>query len=128
MITDGFEDFFDHVITVKLSPEWDYVDIIDQTLLPGQIKRITLRTKEEVWEAIKNLRVRGAPAIGVCAALGLAVITNSLMAEDFEGLYSRFKAAKDYLASSRPTAVNLFWALNRMDKKILELRDLSVPP
>ena len=126
MISDSLESFFNQVITVKLSPNMDCIDIVDQTLLPGQIKRISLRTKEEVCEAIKKLRVRGAPAIGVCAALGLAVIANKITADDFEGFYSEFKGTKEYLASSRPTAVNLFWSLNRMDKKALELKDCSI--
>ena len=126
MISDSLETFFDQVITVKLSPKRDYIDIVDQTLLPGEIKRISLRTKEEVWEAIKKLRVRGAPAIGVCAALGLAVIANKISSVDYEGFYSEFKAIKEYLASSRPTAVNLFWSLNRMDKKALELKEFPV--
>ena len=126
MINNSIEEFFEQVITVKLSPQRDSVDIIDQTLLPGQIKRISLRTKEEVWEAIKKLRVRGAPAIGVCAAFGLAVTVNGSPSNDFEAFFAGFKEIKDYLASSRPTAVNLFWALNRMEKKVLESKDLPV--
>lgn len=126
MGVDGIENFFEKVITVKLSTERDCVNIIDQTLLPGQIKRINLGTEEEIWEAIKKLRVRGAPAIGVCAAIGLAVLANKISADDFEGFYSEFKRIKEYLASSRPTAVNLFWALNRMDRKVLELQNSSV--
>ena len=127
MSTDRTEDFFEKIITVKLSGERDCVDIIDQTLLPGEIKRISLYTKEEIWEAIKKLRVRGAPAIGVCAAIGLAVLSNGIETDDFEEFYSQFKEIKEYLASSRPTAVNLFWALNRMEKKALELKNDSIP-
>ena len=126
MNQDKTEDFFERVITVKLPPERNGVDIIDQTLLPGQIKRITLHTKEEIWEAIKKLRVRGAPAIGVCAALGLAVLANEISTDDYETFYRDFKEIKDYLASSRPTAVNLFWALNRMEKKVLSLKEYPV--
>ena len=62
------EEFFDHVITVRMREDRSSLDIIDQTLLPGTIKRINLNTKEEIWEAIKKLRVRGAPAIGAAAA------------------------------------------------------------
>ena len=57
------EQFFDQVLTVRLTPDRQALDIIDQTLLPGTIRRIRLETKEEIWEAIKKLRVRGAPAI-----------------------------------------------------------------
>lgn len=109
------EQFFDQVLTVRLTPDRKALDIIDQTLLPGTIRRISLETKEEIWEAIKKLRVRGAPAIGVSAAYGMAVLSSRIEAEDFETFYGEFKALKDYLASSRPTAVNLFWALDRMD-------------
>ena len=108
------EEFFDKVLTVRLTPDRQALDIIDQTLLPGTVKRINLSTKEEIWEAIKKLRVRGAPAIGVSAAYGMAVLSSRSQAVDFDSFYSEFKANKEYLASSRPTAVNLFWALNRM--------------
>ena len=117
--------FFEEVITVKFSPDRDSVDIIDQTLLPGTIKRIQLKTKEEVWEAIKKLRVRGAPAIGVCAAYGLAVLSNNIDTEDRGTFYRAFLDIKDYLATSRPTAVNLFWALNRMDARAK--KDAALP-
>ena len=109
------EQFFDKVLTVRLTPDRKALDIIDQTLLPGTIRRISLETKEEIWEAIKKLRVRGAPAIGVSAAYGMAVLSSRIEAQDFESFYREFSSLKDYLASSRPTAVNLFWALNRMD-------------
>ena len=110
------EQFFDQVLTVRLTSDRAALDIIDQTLLPGTIRRISLETKEEIWEAIKKLRVRGAPAIGVSAAYGMAVLSSRIKAQDFETFYREFISLKDYLASSRPTAVNLFWALNRMDE------------
>ena len=85
--------------------------MIDQTLLPNELKLIDCRDVETVWEAIKMLRVRGAPAIGIAAAYGVCVAVG----EDTEGdLPSRALKAADYLATSRPTAVNLFWALDRM--------------
>ena len=62
------EEFFDKVITVRMKEDRNALDIIDQTLLPGTIKRIRISTKEEIWEAIKKLKVRGAPAIGAAAA------------------------------------------------------------
>ncbi|MGI5989118.1 MAG: S-methyl-5-thioribose-1-phosphate isomerase [Lachnospiraceae bacterium] len=126
------DEFFEKVITVKLPEDKSCVDIIDQTLLPGTIKRIQLDTREEIWEAIKKLRVRGAPAIGVCAAYGMAVLANQYEADNFTDFYAKFKSDKDYLATSRPTAVNLFWALDRMDrtcranadKPVSELKDI----
>lgn len=126
-MTSNLDAFFEKVITVRLTPDRDALDIIDQTLLPGTIKRINLHTKEEIWEAIKKLRVRGAPAIGVSAALGLAVCANRIKADSFEQFYPEFKAIKDYLATSRPTAVNLFWALNRMDDTARANKDMTVP-
>ncbi len=113
--TMNIEQFFENVLTVRLTQDRKGLDIIDQTLLPGEIRRIRLETKEEIWEAIKKLRVRGAPAIGVSAAYGMAVLSAQTKETSFDGFYKEFKAHKDYLASSRPTAVNLFWALNRMD-------------
>src|SRR5438876_497548 len=86
-----------------------FVRIIDQTLLPTQLAYRDLRTVEEVWEAIKTLRVRGAPAIGVTAAMGVCV---GLQNES--NFAARLAQVCDYLATSRPTAVNLFWALARM--------------
>ncbi len=121
------EEFFDKVLTVRLTPDRQALDIIDQTLLPGTVKRINLNTKEEIWEAIKKLRVRGAPAIGVSAAYGMAVLSSRSQAADFDSFYSEFRANKEYLASSRPTAVNLFWALNRMEKTLLDNRARSIP-
>ncbi len=126
LMASNLDDFFEKVITVKLTEDRDNLDIIDQTLLPNTIKRINLHTKEEIWEAIKKLRVRGAPAIGVTAAYGIAVCANRIAADDFDTFYKEFKEIKDYLASSRPTAVNLFWALNRMDDTVQKNKDKSV--
>ena len=88
--------------------------IIDQTLLPGEFKEIRLDTAEEVWEAIKSLRVRGAPAIGVCAAFGVLVGIRERDPEDVSAMLQSVRDTAGYLATSRPTAVNLFWALDRM--------------
>ena len=121
------DEFFEEVISVRLTEDRDGLDILDQTLLPGTIRRITLRTREEIWEAIKKLRVRGAPAIGVSAAYGLAILSNRIEADSFADFIGPFMKEKEYLASSRPTAVNLFWALNRMERKARELEALPVP-
>ena len=109
------EQFFEKVLSVKLTQDRRALDIIDQTLLPGTIRRIRLETKEEIWDAIKKLRVRGAPAIGVSAAYGMAVLSPRIEADSFGAFYEEFRKLKEYFASSRPTAVNLFWALDRMD-------------
>lgn len=119
-------EFFDKIITVRMAENRQYVDILDQTLLPGTIKRINLKTKEEIWEAIKKLRVRGAPAIGVCAAYGIALLAKGIVCDTYDAFYAEFKELKDYLASSRPTAVNLFWALDRMDDTVIKNKDKAI--
>lgn len=101
--------------TVAYNEAEDAVVIIDQTLLPGVTKLIELRTAQEIWDAIYLLKVRGAPAIGVAAALGIALLARGIDTEDFEEFFGKFKAQKEYLDSSRPTAVNLSWALRRME-------------
>ena len=103
-----------------------HVELIDQTLLPVEFKYVQCRTVEEVWEAIKVLRVRGAPAIGIAAAMGLVVGVQGSRAETFDAFVQELNSAKDYLATSRPTAVNLFWALERMERTALENRALPV--
>ena len=101
--------------TVALDETQDAVIIIDQTLLPGRIELIALHTAQEIWDAIYLLKVRGAPAIGVAAALGIYLLANRIETEDFEKFYEKFTEYKEYLDSSRPTAVNLSWALKRMN-------------
>jgi len=94
-----------------------HVRLIDQTLLPTQVEFRDCRTVEEVWEAIRVLRVRGAPAIGVAAAMGVVV---GIQSHTEPATYAnRLKEIADYLRTSRPTAVNLFWAIERMEKKAL---------
>ena len=106
--------------TVALDEEQGAVVIIDQTLLPGRMERICLRTAEEIWNAIYLLKVRGAPAIGVTAALGIYLLAKGIRTEDFEVFYKEFVTYKEYLDSARPTAVNLSWALKRMERVVLE--------
>ena len=92
------------------------LDLLDQTLLPTTLQRIQCETVETVWEAIKMLRVRGAPAIGIAAAYGVVVGIQTVDNENEEAFFARLDHVLDYLAESRPTAVNLFWALDRMRK------------
>ena len=88
--------------------------LIDQTLLPTEFTEIECWTAEDVWEAIKVLRVRGAPAIGVAAAYGVIVGTREYRDSTRDEFNARLAEVAKYLAGSRPTAVNLFWALDRM--------------
>jgi len=94
-----------------------YIEMIDQRLLPGEFEQLKCSTKEQLYDAIKTLAVRGAPAIGVAAGYGICLamgeVDNNTSLAD--GLLHLEKSA-DYLAKSRPTAVNLFWALDRMKK------------
>ncbi len=108
--------------TVALDDQDHSIVIIDQTLLPGRTELIRLKTAQEIWNAIYLLQVRGAPAIGVTAAFGIYLLAEQILTEnkenagsDFASFYRQFTEQKEYLNSSRPTAVNLSWALNRMD-------------
>lgn len=109
--------------TVDIDLESKELVIIDQTKLPGNIEIIRISTAQEIWDAIYLLKVRGAPAIGVAAAFGLYILATQIEADDVNTFYAEFVKQKDYLNSSRPTAVNLSWALKRMDKlacKVME--------
>lgn len=103
--------------TVALLDEQDAIEIIDQTKLPGTTELILLKTGEEIWNAIYLLQVRGAPAIGVTAGFGIYLLMKHSTAADYETFMKEFHEKKDYLNSSRPTAVNLSWALERMERK-----------
>ena len=107
--------------TVELDDNDSSVVIIDQTKLPGTTEIIRLHTAKEIWDAIYLLKVRGAPAIGVAAAFGIYVLSKAFAGETaFEKFYGKFREQKDYLNSARPTAVNLSWALNRMEALCLK--------
>src|SRR5437016_7720962 len=98
-----------------------FIRILDQTLLPVQVEYRDCRTVEEVWEAIKVLRVRGAPAIGIAAAMGVVVGMKSLSEPTPSAFRQRLSEVTAYLRTSRPTAVNLFWALERMEHRAVGL-------
>ena len=100
--------------TVTLSEDGRELIILDQTLLPGEVRYLRLSQAQDIREAICSLRVRGAPAIGVAAAYGICLLACRWEAEDREEFARRFRETKEYLNSARPTAVNLFWALDRM--------------
>ena len=101
---------------VHLGDDLTSVVILDQTLLPNRVEYLTLRTPEEMFDAIRLLRVRGAPAIGICAGYCLAALAEQrreLEPAQFAGELHRLA---QYLGSSRPTAVNLSWALSRLGR------------
>ena len=90
--------------------------IIDQTLLPGKVDWVELRSVVSVWDAIQRLQVRGAPAIGICAAFGVLVGLTERRPDTLAAARTIVGETAQFLASSRPTAVNLFWALERMER------------
>jgi len=136
--------------TVSLDTETDELVIIDQTLLPGKTEIIRLKTAQEIWDAIYLLKVRGAPAIGVAAAMGIYILAKQIAVEKgmlcenadvakkadavqsadadmYNIFYTEFVKQKDYLNSARPTAVNLSWALERMDRLCRSMNGSAIP-
>ncbi|MBM4039108.1 MAG: S-methyl-5-thioribose-1-phosphate isomerase [Planctomycetes bacterium] len=103
------------------------VRLIDQTLLPTEFRQIECHSIEAMWEAIKVLRVRGAPAIGIAAAFGTILGIQSSRAAKYDEFRRALEKAADCLATSRPTAVNLFWALERMKRVADENRLMTIP-
>lgn len=106
----------------------DHLLLLDQRLLPESIIMLDLYTPEEVWEAIHKMKVRGAPAIGIAAAYGVVLgarihpeSQNHAVHNDTDTWLNRVLDVSQYLATSRPTAVNLFWALDRMKNKATAL-------
>lgn len=115
-----------HIDNVKLGPDDRSVVIIDQTKLPNATEYLTLETAKDLYDAIFELKVRGAPAIGICAGFGMYVLARTIDTEDYSTFLEKFREYKEYLNSSRPTAVNLSWALNRMEKVVTDHAGLPV--
>ena len=112
--------------SVVLSDDEKELVILDQTLLPCEVKYLHLSKAEDIWEAIYALRVRGAPAIGVAAAYGIYLVSAQLETDDMNAFCDNFRKQKAFLDSARPTAVNLSWALNRMEK-VLDENKATLP-
>lgn len=98
--------------------EWDDSDstikMIDQTLLPGELKFIKCKNIAELCEAIQSLRIRGAPALGVCGAFGIALSAQLSSADTVEGIIKDMRAAGEAIKKTRPTAINLAWGVDRI--------------
>lgn len=108
--------------TITWKGELDgHCELIEQTLLPGRLEVLQVRDVETMWDAIKRLAVRGAPAIGVATAFGVVLGVRGSTADTEEGFLADLEKTCDYLATSRPTAVNLFWAIDRMKRHAAEL-------
>jgi len=104
-----------------------HLRLIDQTRLPAELVYLDCRDVETVWEAIKMLRVRGAPAIGIAAAYGVTLGLQSTSDDRADAFLQRFHHVADYLATSRPTAVNLFWALDRLRGLVRRHEEAGTP-
>lgn len=100
---------------VRLSRDGKTLIILDQTRLPGHTEYLVLSSAEAMYEAIKKLAIRGAPAIGIFAGFAMYVLAQKMDMGDRAAFDAEFKEKSAYLGSSRPTAVNLSWALGRME-------------
>ena len=112
--------------TITFRNDVNELVIIDQTKLPGRLVYRSLKSSQEVWHAIHQLQVRGAPAIGIAAAYGIYLAVSQITDNGVEDFKDRFQRERKYLSTSRPTAVNLFWALDRMSACLEKHRDKSV--
>ncbi|MFO7262928.1 MAG: S-methyl-5-thioribose-1-phosphate isomerase [Bacillaceae bacterium G1] len=101
----------------------DALVLLDQTKLPEETVFLRLTSSEEVWQAIRSLQVRGAPAIGMSAAYGLYLGLRHADESNADAFFARLEAQVAYLSSARPTAVNLFWALERLKRRAYAVRD-----
>ena len=102
------------------------IRLIDQTLLPNELKYVYCDDIKSIWHAIKTLMVRGAPAIGIAGAMGVVLGIKEIQAKDTDVFLKELKRVTNYLGSSRPTAVNLFWGLARMERIAQENNGKSV--
>src|SRR2546423_7954794 len=95
---------------------WDgqALKLLDQTKLPLEQIYVEIRDEKQMWHAIRDLVVRGAPAIGVAAGFGVYLGVKDYRGPELFGFYDRLNEVADYLATARPTAVNLSWAVDRM--------------
>ncbi len=109
-----------NIIPVKWSDEG--VLMLDQRLLPTEERWLTLRTYDDVAAGIKDMVVRGAPAIGVSAAYGIALAAKTFVGTNVDDLQDELEFAAEVIGKTRPTAVNLFWALDRMKRTFQKAR------
>lgn len=123
-----------NIDTAVQSIEWrdDHVRILDQTYLPGRKVYSDIQNVGPMWEAIKKLRIRGAPAIGIAASYGIYLGIKDLPEHSLESFTMEVNRVAEYLESAHPTAVNLKWATDRIkstikahnDKDISEIKEI----
>lgn len=108
--------------------EWqnNRVKLIDQSVLPEKLKYLYIETVEDMHDAIKTLKIRGAPALGIAAALGLYLGVRNHKTKSFKKFIKKLNEAVKYLSNCRPTAHNLFWALERLKDRAGELKSYSI--
>lgn len=106
--------------------EKNSIKIIDQTKLPAKLEYIYISDLKTLWQAIKELKVRGAPALGAASALGIYLAVKDSKARDFKNFKQQLEKAAVYISSSRPTARNLFWGIERMRATAAEYQDLPI--
>lgn len=113
--------------TIPRSVIWkdDFISLLNQQKLPHVTEYIELKSVEDVWEAIQTLKVRGAPAIGIAAAFGLVIAAHKDSSTTVAEFQRNIKEKRDYLASSRPTAINLVWALDRLIRSISNVQSIN---
>ncbi len=120
-----------HLTTIEWKPDTPgkpipgRVRMIDQSRLPEELVYMETADVREVWSAIKALRIRGAPAIGVAGAMGIVTAVQAISADESRDIVHAVQEAADYLGTSRPTAANLFWALERMKRVAAQSAALS---
>ena len=102
------------------------IKIVDQRRLPLKLIYIYCRNEKDVFDAIKKMKIRGAPAIGIAGAFGVYLGIKCFKSGDKKKFFKKLDDVVSYLAKSRPTAVNLFWALREMKQELLASRNLSV--
>ena len=113
--------------TIPRSVIWKdgFISLLNQQKLPHVTEYIELKSVEDVWEAIQTLKVRGAPAIGIAAAFGLVIAAHKDSSTTLAEFQRNIKEKRDYLASSRPTAINLVWALDRLIRSISNVQSIN---
>lgn len=114
----------EEIITLKWK-EGELV-LLDQTILPNKVAYVECKNLEDVYRAIQTMIVRGAPAIGVAAGYGMVLAANDYKGVEEEPFLQYMKEKGEYLKSSRPTAINLMWAVDRILKKMEECPELSL--
>lgn len=102
------------------------VELIDQRLFPDKLKYVSCKTSKDIFLAIRNMKIRGAPAIGIAGSYGAYLGIRNIKAKNFNSFNKELKKTIKYLASSRPTARNLFWALERMERLAKENKDKDI--